>query len=143
MKSAPITLPLSTSRTVTGPKFHGDIEHLIIDYDYEHDDGSIEWTRILFPEPLTFEYRRDSLCNEHDIVEPDEVRWLSSSEWLKEIVGRLSQSSMWREWQEKKGGIGRFKHFTMYFDDIGCIDVIGSSCSIAADVKQISDTTPQ
>jgi len=34
------------------------------------------------------------------------------------------------EWEEKKGGSGRFQHFTLYFDDAGCIDVIAADVQV-------------
>lgn len=130
MKSDGIRLPRSTSRTVTGPKLEGTGQRACVIYDYEHDDGRIEWTRVIFDDVLVLEYRRDSLCTEHDIVGPCHVRCLSGSRWLEELVGHLCESEMWVRSQEKKGGVRRFSHFTIFFDDVACINVIASSCTI-------------
>jgi hypothetical protein len=138
MKSTTIKLPRATNRTVTGPKFEADNERIFVDYDYEHDDGTIEWTRVVFNEILTFEYRRDSVCRADDVISPQQVRCLSESNLLREILDPLRQSSIWLDWQKKKGGVERFKHFTMFFDDVGCLNVVGSSCNIGTALKEAS-----
>jgi hypothetical protein len=131
MDNTRIILPRPTNRTVTGPHFKKDAEGLEIEYDYEHDDGSLELVRVLFSEMLAFEFRDSSCCDADGIVNAHEVRCLSQSDRLSMIVALWQTSVGWQDWQLKQGGAERFKHFTMYFDDAACIHIVAGACQVA------------
>jgi hypothetical protein len=125
-----IRLPRETSRTVRGPLFvKEDDRVVVVNYDYETDDGKIEWVRVRFDEVLLFEFRTHRGCGADRILSSEGVRSLQESELLSEILGPLDVPSVWEELEAKKGGPARFRHYTIFFDDSGCVDVIASSFS--------------
>jgi hypothetical protein len=125
-----IHLPIRTSQTVTGPRYKGDKNSVVVEYDYERDDGSREWCSVVFEEVLLVEFRQDACCEEGDILSSDEVVTLDESPRLRETVSRWQESVGWQEWHQNQGGGSRFRHFKMYFDDAGCLDVIAASCTV-------------
>ena len=66
-----IPLPRPTSATVKGPKLQFESPTLIVAYDYERDDGVIEWTRLVFNDVLAYEYRQIACCEAAHIVKPE------------------------------------------------------------------------
>jgi hypothetical protein len=120
-------LPWPTSRTITGPRVYWESPALVVDYDFEQDDGSIEWTRVTFHDVLAFEYRESACCEAADLDAYNQmVRYLDSG-WLEEIRRR------WREFlgsQAKEASEQSYAHWRIYFDDAGCIDVIAQSFEI-------------
>ena len=130
MGASVLVLSKATNRTKTGPRLQKDADALVVEYDYENDDGTIEWSHIVFRDVLALEYRDISCCEAGGLVSSTEVRCLSKSDRLSAIVGLWQESVGWQEWQQKQGGVDRFKHFTLYFDDSCCIDVIAASCQV-------------
>lgn len=122
-------LSVPANRTVTGPRFRKDGNQIIVEYDYERDDGAIEWSHITFDEVLAFEYRQMACCRETDIVGSHEVRVMEQSQYLLDVLGRWEKAVGWQEWHQQRGGIARFKHFTGFFDDAGCINVVAATLS--------------
>ena len=119
-------LPLPTSRTVSGPRLHSHPPALVVEYDFERDDASIEWVRIAFDDVLAFEYRQDPCCEATDVVACNRMLCCSESEWLQ---------TMRRRWERFMGdqmqkGPFLYKHWKTYFDDGGCVDVLAASFRI-------------
>ena len=127
--SSPLQIK-STNRTVSGPRFQRQGEKVILEYDYERDDGGTEWIQIVFEDVLDFEYRQDVCCDEEDVIRATEIRSLTQSERLSRVLKLWQERVGWQIWQQKQGGVGRFKHFKLYFDDAGCVDVIAASCQV-------------
>lgn len=128
MNSGNVVLPIPTNRTVSGPQFRKENVRIVIEYDFEGDDGRTRWAQIVFDETLAFQYRQIACCREVDIVGAREVRSLPQSDLLSATLEQWQESVGWQEWQRKQGGDQRFKHFTVFFDDVGCVDVIATSC---------------
>jgi hypothetical protein len=118
------------NRTVEGPKIVMANDRLVVDYDFEDNDGSIDKGRVVFEEVLSFEYRDSTCCSAENVLSATEVRTLNQSEYLDLVRSRWDHAVGWQDWQQKKGGATRFKHFTVYFDDVGCLDVIASDCRV-------------
>ena len=125
-----IRLPTPTNRTALGPKLTMEAGRLVVDYDYEGDDGRITSGRVLFEELLTFQYWDSSCCPAQNVVAPNEVRVLEKSEYMDEIKGRWNESVGWQVWQKEQDGSDRFRHFTIYFDDAGSLDVVAARCHV-------------
>jgi hypothetical protein len=81
-----LTLSKPTSRTVNGPVIKKDADRLLIEYDYELDNGNIEWAQISFFGVLALEYRDGSCCKEESVVSAREVRFVTQSEWLSNVL---------------------------------------------------------
>ena len=128
MSAASVTLTKPTNRTVDGPKFQSENHQVIVEYDHEYDDGSVDWAQIVFDEALVFEYREATCCKEEDMIGATEVRCLTESDLLTQVLNRWKQPVGWQEWQQEQGGAERFKHFTVFFDDAGCVEAVAASC---------------
>jgi hypothetical protein len=129
MSASNFKLPIPTNRTVTGPKFRNDGNQVVVEYDCERDDGTLEWSQIVFNEVAAFEYRDGTCCREADVFNFREVRVLEESQYLSDVLTRWQTTVGWQEWQQKQGGAARLKHFTVFFDDDGCINVVAAALS--------------
>lgn len=125
-----IELKKPTNRTVSGPKVVFEEDCLAVEYDYETDDGTIEWTKLLFEEVISYEWRDNSCVEEDDVVNFDKIRSQDKSCFLVGKTSLWQERYGWQEFQKNKGGKKRFRHFTIYFDDAGCINIIASKCTI-------------
>lgn len=139
-----INLVLPLSRTVRGPLLRREWagtegDRLIVDYDYEQDDGSIQWARIIFEEILFFEFRIDPCSRAEDIVSSRKMRCLSKSPVLDELLKQWMVSLGWERRQQERGGAARFKHFTIWFDNTGTVNVVAARVSIE---PKTFDTAP-
>jgi hypothetical protein len=121
-----LTLPLPTNRTRQGPTFRKDGETMVVEYDCEQDDGRTKISVLVFVEVLSFEYRQAACFEASDVLPPTELLCLRQSERLTAILNLWQATVGWQEFQTKQGGAERFKHYKLYFDDAGCIDVIAS-----------------
>jgi hypothetical protein len=128
MSATALRLSLPTSTTHEGPRFRGDSRQSVVEYDCQRDDGSTEWSAVVFEDVLQFEFRPAPCCAAEDVVGATEVRVQAKSSRLSTVLQRWQEAVGWQEWQQKQGGAARYKHFTMYFDDAGCIDVIAAAC---------------
>src|SRR6266436_542542 len=108
-----------TNRTRYGPVWRHQRDKLIVDYDYERDDGSITWWRVVFSDVLAIEYRQQTCCRSEDIIEATEIKAIENSAWLFEVLKLWQESVGWQEWQQSLGGAARFKHYTLFFDEVG------------------------
>ena len=130
MSESNYQLIVPTNQTVTGPKFRNEGDQVIVDYDYERDDGSVMWSQITFKDVLAFEYRQDVCCRETDIPDgSSEVQVFEQSPYLSDVVGRWQEAVGWEDYQQQKGGAGRFKHFIVYFDNAASINVVAATVS--------------
>lgn len=128
MSAGSLPLPLPTSATREGPRFRRDDHQLAVEYDWQMDDGSTRWSEVVFEDVLQFEFRPMPCCTADDVVGATEVRVGTTSQRLTTMLERWQKAVGWQEWQQKQGGSARYKHFTLFFDDAGCIDVIAAVC---------------
>lgn len=127
MKREEYNLPWPTSQTITGPKLCLDSLKLIVDYDFEDDDGSAKWTQITFRDVLSFEYRQVACCCAEDLDAYNQIVRYLDSDWLKAMMHR------WRRFLGDHASESQemsYAHWRMYFDDAGCVDIIARSFEI-------------
>lgn len=125
-------LTIPTNRTMKGPKLTNDGKRLIVDYDFEEDDGSTRWGRVVFDEVLSFEYRDSACCRAEDVLPPTEIRSRADSAYLGLVTDLWQESVGNQAWQHGKGGRDRFQHFTVYFDDACCLNIVASGCEVVS-----------
>jgi len=125
-----IHLPRATNRTRTGPRLGGGLGHVELSYDYEADDGGVEWVTVRFEDVLQVEVKPDVCCTVGDIVPSGQVRVKTDGARLSSLLERWTEAVGHHEWQKKKGGASRFRHFTLYFDDAGCVHVIAATVEV-------------
>lgn len=121
---------IPTTRTVSGPKLTMEKNHLLVDYDWEADDGSVTWGRIRFDEVVSLRFWDNVSCPAENVLANTDIRVLEQSDYLDGGRARWCEAVGWQEWQREKGGPGRFQHFTVYFDDAGSLDVIAAKCHV-------------
>lgn len=131
MNNNSIPLPVPTNQTVTGPTYTSAGRQAIVDYDYESDEGSIQWTRLIFEEVIAFEYRQAACARLDDILPARTIRCQTQSGFLAEIME--SWCSTLGEAAKGSDGSGpsQFQHFTIYFDDSASINVVAASARVA------------
>jgi hypothetical protein len=127
--SIPLRAP--TDRTVEGPSLKMEKGRLVVAYDFERDDGSIEHSRVVFEEVISYDYRDTTCCSAENVASATEVRVQTESKYLDSIMSRWEERVGWHAWQKEQGGAPRFKHFSLYFDDVASLDVIASSCHLS------------
>jgi hypothetical protein len=122
-------LPRPTSQTITGPILCLHSRKLTIDYDFERDDGIVEWIRVVFKDVLTFEYRQIECCQAEDLDAFNQIVKYPRSDWRKRMVDR---STYFLGVQANEKNADTYAHWRMYFDDVGCLDVIARSFDLGA-----------
>jgi len=115
-----------TSRTVIGPRLCLDSGALVVDYDFEQDDGSVKWIRITFQDVLAFEYRQIVCCCAEDLDAYNRVVKYLGSEWLKEMLNRRQRFLGGQAGED----CNLYAHWRIYFDDAGCVDVIAQAFEV-------------
>jgi len=87
-------------------------------------------TGLSFKEAISYEWRDNSCIVEDDIVSFNKMRCQNKSEFLVHKISLWQEREGWQNFQEDKGGKERFKHFTIYFDDVGSLNVIASKYEV-------------
>lgn len=123
-----IKVPISMDQTSEDPEIKLSKDRLVIVYDSVDDDSQSREGRLIFEEVLAFEYRDEACCPAENVLPSCEIKVLDSSGYLDSVRVLWSERVGWQDWERKKGGAGRFRHFICFFDDFGCLDVIASSC---------------
>lgn len=123
-----LELPRPLSATVRGPTLRYVEPTLIVDYDFERDDGVIEWTRVVFHDVLAFQYRQAVSCTADDMRAYSHLLRLTSSSWLAEITGLRAERLVL---QAVESHSVPYSEWRMYFDDSGCIAAIARSFEVA------------
>lgn len=125
------TLPRPTDRTRLGPRINAHPGSLEVSYDWEADDGTIEWCSVHFEDVLQVELRADSCCSAGDVAPCRELRVSTDSERLIGVVALWEARVGGHDWQRRQGGRERFRHFSLYFDDSACVDVVAASARVS------------
>ncbi len=124
-------LETPTNRTKDGPIVRHKGTNLEIEYDYEEDSGEQRWSVLSFSEVLAFEFRQEATLDGDDVVPAREIAELEASPLLEQVMTRWQRTVGSQQWHQSRGGSGRYKHFKVFFDDVGCFDVVSASCSVA------------
>lgn len=132
MNTEHIQLLHSTNRTIDGPRFRHEQNQLVVEYDFQYDDGSVKWSELIFRDVLAVDYRQFACCADESVVDSNEVHSKAESTWLSEVLARWNETVGWLDWQKRQGGASRFRHFSVFFDDAGCINTIATSCEVVS-----------
>lgn len=121
-----LELPRPTSQTIKGPLINLMDKNLTLGYDYENDNGTIDWVKIIFLDVLTFNYRQNSCVLPEDVKAYNVILDLGDSLWLntnKQIYEKfLGKSHIHQGFN--------YKHWKIYFDDVACVEIIAREFQI-------------
>jgi hypothetical protein len=125
-----IDLPFPTNAIREGPivEFRG--ASLTVKYDHEDDRGRVSWAQLNFEEVLAYRVFQTVCSASEDLVPSGKVRVTSESSFRSEVAGRWNAAVGTQEYQRRLGGVGRFKQYQIYFDDVCSIRIIAASFKI-------------
>lgn len=118
-----LRLPFSTAECESGPIVEHRPGRLTLRYDAEGDAG-VEWTVLSFVMVLAVRFTPDPACAPWMIEAYSRVCELTTTTWLDELRAAADQSS-------KLSPSAR--HFLIYFDHIGCWEVLAETFQIEPD----------
>lgn len=127
MSRETIVLKHPTSRTKDGPVIRLTPPNLSIKYDYPTDDGSVNWVELFFQDVLASEYRQEACCTAEDLDAYNKLLKEGTSAWLSEMESRWSKFLG----SQVRGKEFLYFHWRLYFDDVGCINIIAKSCQVS------------
>jgi hypothetical protein len=102
-------LPHLSQEFIEGPKLRLEPgERLVISYDYEQRGGGYAWEELTFEGMVAFSFTEHRYCTAEQYHAYDELQEVSDSSWIARL-------------RDAPSGV---KHYRIYFDDIGCYEVI-------------------
>lgn len=114
-------LPRTTGECDSGPLFEGGFGEVQVRYDVEGEEGPV-WTTIRFRGAVAVRTTPDVAVSRYMLEAFSRVCEVEGSSWVEEL----------REAGAKAGGnYGEsLRHFVVYFDHEGCIEVAAQSASL-------------
>ena len=137
-----IPLPRATDAALKGPLFRYKRDTLVVDYDEEQNDGSLEWTRLRFLEVIALEFVDGPCCRTEDIGEFDAIQRMSDSAWRSDQIERWQVSVGYQAMQDTFGGAARFRHYQIYRDDVGALNILAEGVEIEEARDDLSGLLP-
>ena len=131
-----MALNLATNRTIRGPHVFFSRDELCVEYDHQGDDGAITWASIVFTDVIAFEFRQEVCCTLESVPDSSSITIEMDSQWLSELRKQWVSLLGGQEWQEKQGGFTRFHHFVVFFDDVGCLEVVAARAVSTRDLAR-------
>ena len=127
--NARLTIP--TNKTVRGPWLNAEGQNLEVSYDCEMDNGDVIRASVTFSEVAYFVFGQEACCEADDLSGSQELAILCSSDLLNTLAPRWQAAVGWQPFQANLGGFARFRHFKLYFDNVGSVQVIASGYALA------------
>jgi hypothetical protein len=123
-----VALPAPTSRTTTTPRISYEGDQVTLSYDHEATDGSRSACSLVFRNVLAIEFRVEAVCGEDDVVPSHLVRVRDEpgSSYLVSTLNKWEESVGWQDWNKEQGGRSRFREYTVFVEDLGCVVVIAA-----------------
>lgn len=116
-----LVLPFASTSVLSDPSLRTDGGDLLLSIDFD-DDGQTHPACLRFVKQRAFRKRSESYCTEWHVVDVfDTVCEVLESDWVSEL--RAASASEWRDqWV--------MRHFMIYVDSFGCVEVIAESVSL-------------
>ena len=133
MEKVPLfALPYASTSVVYGPtlvdKDRGLLLSMICD-----DDGCEQPVGVLFVEPRAFRKREETYCTGWHVKDVyDTVCEIRDSDWVAEL-----RNDAVPEWRDR----WIMRHFMIYVDSFGCLEVIAKSAALDYEVVKNSGCT--
>jgi hypothetical protein len=103
-------LPCRSQEFNEGPRIQQGSGSLTIAYDFETDAG-YAWEELMFTGVAAFSFTAARYCTEDQIGAYDRLEEVSSSQWTRSLRDVSADS----------------RHYRIYFDDVGCYEVLARS----------------
>lgn len=115
------SLACSSTSAICGPTLFDQDRGLLLSMVCD-DDGVDRPIEVLFIKPRAFRKREETYCTEWHVKDVyDTVCEIKESDWVAEL--RKDAVPEWRDrWM--------MRHFMIYFDSFGCLEVIAESVSL-------------
>lgn len=130
-----VKLPVATDLLSEGPILRLGDQRLTVEYAHLSANGAAARARIQFEEVLAVDYRDWTCASPESITGFREVRSLEKSRFLESVLETWASRSSTTDDSAEQAGASRFRHFTVWFDDIAAIDVIAASCRAGDSAK--------
>lgn len=114
-------LPAPSTATTSEPVF--EVNEIAATLRFQFDrDGVVYRSGIRFEHPRSYRFRAESHCTAWHIEGVyDTISEIQQSDWIEELTAATPAES---------GTPWEMHHFIIYFDSVGCFEVIGSSWSL-------------
>lgn len=104
-------LPCKSQEFNQGPKIRQEAgDQLVLAYDFEQESGDYGWEELIFTGVAAFTYTAATHCSEEQIGAYDKLQDLGVTDSVAAVVNRSPG----------------LRHFRIYFDDVGCYEVLAS-----------------
>lgn len=118
-----IPLRFSTAETDQGPMLELRRASLTLRYDAE-DEERVVWTRLEFAPVFAVRFTADPSVTAWMLEAYSKVCEVESSEWIRQIEAAA---------HEGHRALQRARHFVVYFDDVGCFEVVASDVEVVVE----------
>jgi hypothetical protein len=126
-----LELPCPSTAAISDPSLRTDGLALTLSINFD-DEGRERPVCLRFHKPRAFRKRSESLCTAWHVSETyDVVCEVQDSDWLREL-----RSDAVKEWRDN----WVMRHFMIYVDSFGCLEVMAESVSLDEVVKNSGGT---
>src|SRR5216684_3402947 len=125
-----IALPFPPSSSNKGPVLKFAEDTLELTYDAYGEDRKRHWVTIRFADVIAYCYTQDGSETAEQLKGYHKLVCDTESAWRTQIIQRWEESYGDHAYQKELGGSARFKHYNIYFDHHGAVDVIASGFEI-------------
>jgi hypothetical protein len=131
-KSKLFSLPCPSTSAVRGPSLVDEGRRLVFTLVCD-DDGRERGACVVFSKPRAFRKRAETYCTAWHVKDTyDTVCEVDDSEWVAEL--RRDAVPEWRDrWV--------MRHFMIYVDGFGCLEVVAESAELESEVVKNSGGT--
>ncbi len=126
-----LELPLASTAVIGDPTLRTDGGDLLLSMDFD-DAGQRRSARLRFVKQRAFRKRAETYCTSWHVKDTfDTVCEVQGSDWVQEL--RTAAQPEWRDrWV--------MRHFMVYVDSFGCLEVVAESASLDDVVKNSGGT---
>lgn len=114
------SLPVPTDRTLGASHIDLRGSEAVFSYDYEADDGTVRVVELKFEGLQACRWVVHEYCQLTDLHDLSHAVEFEDSPWLRELRA-LRHPVPW--------DAPELRHFSIYFDDRGCLDIIAAGLS--------------
>lgn len=126
-----LELPLPSTAVIRGPTLCTDGGELLLSMDFD-DEGRKLSASIRFIKQRAFRMRSEIYCTSWHVTDTfDTLCEVQGSDWVQEL-----RSASVPEWRDR----WVMRHFIIYVDSFGCLEVVAESASLDEGTKNSGDT---